>query len=65
MVKKDKPTHKEEIGAKKKQKFRPKPKSTEEFTVTYKKQPNEIKNKQKRVEVHYTRNAVKNQLKMK
>ena len=67
MVKKVKPaSHKEENGAKPKNKnLKPRPKSIQEFHLTYKKQPNEIKNKQKRVEVHYKRNVIKNQLKMK
>lgn len=44
-------SHKEEqpTDRKKNKLFRPKPKSMEEFSTAYKKQPNEIKNKQKRV----------------
>lgn len=37
----------------------------EEFSTAFKKQPNEIKNKQKRQEVHYKRNVMKNQIQMK
>lgn len=37
----------------------------EEFSTIFKKQPNQIKNKQKRVEVHYKRNVLKNQIQMK
>ncbi len=59
-------SHKEEMGAKPKNKtLKPRPKSMEEFSTAFKKQPNEIKNKQKRVEVHYKRNVMKNQIQMK
>lgn len=59
-------SHKEEMGAKSKTKtVKPRPKSMQEFATTFKKQPNEIKNKQKRVEVHYKRNVMKNQIQMK
>ena len=37
----------------------------EEFSHTFNRKANEIKNKQKRVEVNYKRNALKNQIKMK
>jgi hypothetical protein len=54
------------MGAKPKIKaVRQRPKSMQEFATAFKKQPNEIKNKQKRVEVHYKRNVMKNQIQMK
>lgn len=67
MVKKGKPkSHKEEQGAKPKNKImKPRPKTISEFHSAYKKQPNQIKNKIKRVEVNYKRTVIKNQIKMK
>ncbi len=60
-------TRKEEQGLRQ-AKIRPpliRPKSMEEFASTFKKEPNEIKNKQKRQEVHYKRSVMKNQIQMK
>lgn len=60
------PSHKDEQGSKKKNKLqKPRPKTMEEFSTAFKKQPNEIKNKEKRIEVNFKRRAIKNQIKMK
>ena len=58
-------THKEERGDKKKKGVKARPKTMEEFSQTFSRKANEIKKKQKRVEVNYKRNSLKNQIKMK